>query len=91
MEYGGWSDTIEAELYSLGFPAIPIEKEFPTEEEFVMSFLLTQVEMEISLAADYDSITDATKTMAIELQQGIISFDSMEKNVQYKLCLFAFN
>ena len=53
------------------------------EEEFVMSFLLTQTEMELSLAGDYESITEATKTMALELQQGIIGFDSNEKKVPF--------
>lgn len=82
----------------MGYPAIPVEKEVPPEEEYVFSFLLTQVtwrcpqvgpipdpflllqvEMEVSLAGDYDSITEATKTMALELQQGILAFDSNEK------------
>ena len=80
-EYGDWSDTIEAELYSQGYPALAVEKEVVPEEEFVMSFLLTQTEMELSLAGDYESITEATKTMALELQQGIIGFDSNEKKV----------
>jgi hypothetical protein len=80
-EYGDWSDTVEAELYSQGYPALPVEKEVVPEEEFVMSFLLTQTEMELSLAGDYDSIMEATKTMALELQQGIIGFDSTEKKV----------
>mmetsp|Transcript_15647 Transcript_15647/g.21453 ORF Transcript_15647/g.21453 Transcript_15647/m.21453 type:complete len:1759 (-) Transcript_15647:115-5391(-) len=79
QELGDWADTIEAELYSAGYPAIPVDKEVVPEEEFVMSFLLTQVEMEVSLAGDYDSITEATKTLAVELQQGLLAFDASEK------------
>jgi hypothetical protein len=33
------------------------------EEELIMSFLLTQVEMEVSLGEDYDSIVSATKNI----------------------------
>jgi len=65
----------------MGYPAIPSDKEVVPEEEFVMSFLLTQVEMEVSLAGDYDSIVEATKTLAVELQQGLLAFDASEKKV----------
>ena len=49
------------------------------EEERVMSFLLTEVEMEAALADDYDSITAATKTMSLELNEGLQKFDAREK------------
>ena len=65
----------------LGFPKIEPEREMAPEEEMVMSYLLTQIEMELSLADDYDSISEATKTMAIELQTEIKAFDQKEKEV----------
>ena len=76
----GWDKTIEAELADAGYPPADPEYEAVPEEEYVMSYLLTQLEMELSLANDYDSILDATKSMVIELQHGIKSFDAAEKN-----------
>jgi hypothetical protein len=61
-------------------PIDPLE-DMLTEEELCMSFLLTQVEMEQSLEQDYNSILQATKTMAREIQDGLESFDVAEKNV----------
>jgi len=75
----GWDKTIEAELIDAGYPPADPEYEAVPEEEFVMSYLLTQIEMELSLAHDYDSILDATKSMVVELQHGIKSFDEAEK------------
>jgi hypothetical protein len=80
-ELGGWSRTIEAELAEAGFPAIAPELIGVPEEEHVMSYMLTQIEMELSLGNDFDSITDATKNMAMELQQGVREFDDTEKQV----------
>lgn len=42
--------------------------------------------MELSLKNDYDSITEATKNMVMELQCGIKDFDETEK----KVCLGLF-
>lgn len=80
-ELQGWNSAIEAELKESGFPAIEPEHLCVPEEEFVMSYMLTQVEMELSLKNDYDSITEATKNMVIELQGGIKDFDDTEKRV----------
>lgn len=76
---GGWDKTIEVELKEAGYPMIEKEFEAVPEEEYVMSYMLTQIEMEISLSNDYDSITMATKSMAEELQNGIKDFDDIEK------------
>eukprot|EP01038_Epipyxis_sp_PR26KG_P008891 gene8891-11991_t len=78
-ELDGWPAIIEAELVEQGFPKIEPEREMAPEEEMVMSYLLTQIEMEMSLGADYESIVEATKTMAIELQSEIKTFDDKEK------------
>ncbi len=81
MGGAGWHKTIEAEVVAAGFPPIPLEQEVPPEEEGVMSFLLTHLEMEASLTGDYDSITEASKSLALELQAGIREFDVVEKKV----------
>ena len=70
------------ELRDAGFPAIEPEHLCVPEEEFVMSYMLTQIEMELSLKNDYDSITEATKNMVMELQAGIKDFDETEKRVR---------
>jgi hypothetical protein len=85
-ELRGWEQTIEQELEAAGFPPIEPEHLSVPEEEFVMSYMLTQIEMEISLKNDYDSITEATKSMALELQQGIKDFDNTEKTVRFCFC-----
>ena len=82
QELRGWDRTIEDELRDAGYPPIdPVELAVP-EEEYCMSYMLTQIEMELSLKTDYDSITEATKTMAMEIQQGIREFDETEKKVK---------
>lgn len=81
-ELSGYNRAIELELADAGFPAIEPEHLAVPEEESVMSYMLTQLEMEISLKCDYDSISEATKSMAMELQQGIKDFDDTEKRVR---------
>ena len=81
-ELQGWGETIEAELREMGFPPIEAEHEAVPEEEAVMSYMLTQIEMEVSLAGDYESIVEATKNMALELQTGLREFDQTEKKVR---------
>lgn len=80
-ELAGWGTAVEAELRDAGFPPIEPELLAVPEEEFTMSYMLTQVEMEASLRNDYDSIAEATKAMTMELQQGIRDFDETEKKV----------
>jgi hypothetical protein len=80
-ELGGWGAVIEAELAEAGYPPIAPEDLAVPEEEFVMSYMLTQIEMELSLRTDYDSVSEATKAMTMEMQQGIREFDETEKKV----------
>jgi hypothetical protein len=80
-ELGGWGAVIEAELVEAGYPPIAPEDLAVPEEEFVMSYMLTQIEMELSLRTDYDSVSEATKAMTMEMQQGIREFDETEKKV----------
>ena len=49
-----YPDTIEMELQELGLSDIAPENMIREEEEICMSFILTQVEMEATLANDYD-------------------------------------
>ena len=44
------------------------------EPEAVVSFLLTQVEMESALAIDYDSISEATRKVSSDLQDDIFTW-----------------
>lgn len=82
-EYGGADRSfLERELVNEGLPPIDKDEDLLTEEELVMSFILTQIEMEASLTDDYNSILDASKTMAIELQAAIKEFDITEKKVK---------
>ncbi len=81
MGGSGWHKTIEAEVVAAGYPPIEPQQEVVPEEEAVMSYLLTHLEMEGSLGGDYDSITEASKSLAIELQAGIRDFDTVEKRV----------
>jgi hypothetical protein len=60
---------------------LKIENEIVPEEELVMSFMLTQLEMEFSLSHDYDSIENAVKNLTVELKNGILEFDEKEKHV----------
>jgi hypothetical protein len=80
-ELSGWGRVIEDELREAGFPAIEPEHLAVPEEESVMSYMLTQLEMELSLKNDYDSVAEATKSMTMEMQQGIREFDETEKRV----------
>jgi hypothetical protein len=79
---------LEEELLQMGIPAIEQDDDMLTEEELAMSFLLTQIEMEKSLFNDYESILDASKTMAIELQNNIKEFDQTEKSVSEFVLVF---
>jgi hypothetical protein len=81
-ELNGWGKVIEDELRDAGFPPIEPEHLAVPEEEAVMSYMLTQIEMELSLKVDYDSIAEATKSMTMEMQQGIKEFDETEKKVR---------
>lgn len=78
-EMGNYPDAIENELQVLGLEEIPDQHIIRDEEEIVMSFMLTQVEMEASLANDYDSISDATRKIAKDLQEDILTYDAKEK------------
>jgi hypothetical protein len=75
---------LEEELTKLGFPPLPAEAEIVPEEEACMSFLLTQVEMESSLKADYDSITEATKLLAADLYSSISLFDDEQMSALHE-------
>lgn len=91
-ELGGWNEAIEAELEDLGYPRISPEEEILAEEEYVMSYMLIQIEMESSLESDYDSIIEASKSMTIDLQNGIKEFDHTEKRVSWAMIwTFHFN
>eukprot|EP00981_Chlorochromonas_danica_P005459 scaffold1091_cov164-Ochromonas_danica.AAC.82 len=70
---------IEEELAAAGYVKLSKEEDLLTEEELVMSYLLTQLEMEESLSNDYDSILTATQKMAQELLQSVADFDVSEK------------
>lgn len=59
-----------------------------SEEEIVMSCMLTQLEMEGSLAEDYDSISQATKQQSSDLQTSIVKFDDKEKHVSISKFFF---
>jgi len=75
----GSESYIEQEAVIQGYPAIEKDDDLLTEEELTMSFILTQLEMEQSLRQDYESILEASRSMALELQVGIQEFDSTEK------------
>eukprot|EP01042_Synura_sphagnicola_P005236 gene5236-6680_t len=70
---------LDEELDNQGYTAIPPSDDMLTEEELAMSFLLKQIEMEASLRQDYESVLEATKAMALDLQSGIDEFDTNEK------------
>ena len=81
---GNDENTLEAALRYAGFPPIdPVHLGVP-EEEYVMSYMLTQIEMEQLLKTDWDSITEATKMMAVEFQQEIKKFEDTKKKVSVK-------
>lgn len=70
---------IEEELQVLGYVPLSKDEDVLTEEELVMSYLLTQLEMEESLGGDYDSVLAATQKMSKELLKTIGDFDGNEK------------
>lgn len=80
-DYEGYEQILDDELVNRGYPVIVEAEQLAPEVDMTMSYLLTQVEMENSLATDYGSIVDATKSMAVELQAGIEAFDEKEKTV----------
>ena len=75
----GWLHLVEQELVKLGYPPQIKEQLVKPEEEYVMSFILRQVEMEVSLREDYESIQDATVSLSREMFEGIVLFDEQEK------------
>jgi len=79
IDLANFPDSIEAELADLGLEDIPRKNLMRNEEEMVMSFILTQLEMESALAIDYDSISEATRKIAHDLQEDILTFDVKEK------------
>jgi hypothetical protein len=70
---------IESELDNMGYPPVDPKDIIRPEEEIVMSFILRQVEMEVSLLDDYVSIAEATGTIGHELLDLINMFDEKEK------------
>jgi hypothetical protein len=70
---------LDGELAQMGYGAIAPAEDMLTEEELVMSFLIKQIEMEASLRQDYESILEASRSMALDLQSGIEEFDTTEK------------
>jgi len=78
-EYHVVDRILEEDLINQGYPPISKDEDVLTEEELTMSFMITQVEMEVSLLNDYNSILDASKAMANELQEKMEEFDSLEK------------
>lgn len=79
IDLANFPDSIEAELKELDLEDIPRKDLMRNEEEIVMSFMLTQLEMESALAIDYDSISEATRKIAHDLQEDILTFDVKEK------------
>jgi len=79
IDLANYPDSIEAELTELGLEDIPRKDLIRNEEEMVLSFMLTQLEMESALAIDYDSISEATRKIAHDLQEDILTFDVKEK------------
>ena len=78
-ELSGRSELVEAELKDLGLLAPDPKARIRDEEEMVMSYLLTQVEMEAALGGDYASVMDATKTLARDVSADIAKFDEQER------------
>jgi hypothetical protein len=79
IDLANYPDSIESELMELDLEDIPRDELKRDETEILMSFMITQVEMESALAVDYDSISEATKKIANDLQEDILSFDTKEK------------
>jgi len=78
VELSDYPDQMEAELQELGLEDIDRNELMRDEPEAVLSFVLTQVEMESALAIDYDSISDATRKVASDLQEDILTWDTKE-------------
>ena len=75
----GWLHLVEQELVKLGYPQQIKAQLVKPEEEYVMSFILRQVEMEVSLREDYESIQEATVSLSREMFEGVVLFDEQEK------------
>lgn len=71
---------IDEELSAQGIHKLTKEEDVLTEEELVMSLILTQIEMEDSLNRDYDSVLEATHNMNRELVKSVTDFDQVQKN-----------
>lgn len=78
---GGWEHMIEPELEKLGLTPIKSEDLLFSEEELVMSFMVRQVEMRVTLENDYDNLVTTTETMAGKLMEGIQLYNADEKNL----------
>lgn len=83
QELIGWESMIEPELEKLDLAAIDPLIEMRPEEEIVMSFMLKQIEMEMSLSDDFDSINIATGDMGVEMMDGVVRFDELEKQTTF--------
>ena len=81
QELQGWTATVDQDLEKMGLPPIDPLDEIVPEEEYVMSFMLTEIEMELTLAQDYDSVIDATRTQAVHMQKTTLEFDDKEKRL----------
>jgi hypothetical protein len=78
-ELSGREQLVEAELRDLGLAPLDKNTLIREEEEIVMSYLLTQVEMEAALKGDYQSIQEATKKMAKDMGDDLAKFDDRER------------
>jgi len=72
---------IEPELEKLGLTPISPDSILLSEEELVMSFMVRQVEMRVTLENDYDNLVTTTETMTKKLIEGIQLYNSDEKNL----------
>lgn len=79
QELSGRAELVEAELKDLGLTAPDPKARIRDEEEMIMSYLLTQVEMEAALSGDYASVMDATKTLARDVSGDVAKFDEQER------------
>lgn len=77
-ERGGWSREVDKELDTMGMVSIDPKDEVVPEEEFVMSFILSQVELESTVASNYDLLIKETKSKAMEMSREISDFEQME-------------
>lgn len=72
---------IEPELEKLGLTPINPDSILLSEEELVMSFMVRQVEMRVTLEDDYNNLVTTTETMSQKLIEGIQLYNSDEKNL----------